>query len=288
MLHLEAGYLKIHTAMVQFIHQIGLIGVFAIFFALIVGIVLTLKLIMERQTTLAIQAAKSGNVLEKKYEGVDLNNYKGLIRNLSFILALGLVIAIFEFPHFDDGKLVSLQGNLAEIEEMQEVPPTEQTTPPPPVMRQPEIVEVADDEEIELEMKVNFDMEATESSIIEEVTFTAKVDKEEEVDEVFEIVEETAAPVGGYEAFYAYVGKTLKYPRQAINVGAAGKVYVRFIIEKDGSITNVETIRGIGFGCDDEAVKVVAASPRWNPGKQRGRPVKQRMVIPIAFKLSDI
>lgn len=64
-----------------------------------------------------------------------------------------------------------------------------------------------------------------------------------------------------------------------------GRVFVQFIIEKDGSISQVEAIRGIGESCDEEAVRVVASAPRWEPGKQRGKPVRVKMVLPISFKL---
>ena len=64
-----------------------------------------------------------------------------------------------------------------------------------------------------------------------------------------------------------------------------GKVFVQFVVDKDGNLTNVQAIKGIGAGCDEEAVRVIAKAKRWSPGKQRGRPVKVRMILPITFKL---
>jgi protein TonB len=98
-------------------------------------------------------------------------------------------------------------------------------------------------------------------------------------------VEETAAPIGGMPAFYEFVGKKLKYPAQARRMGVEGKVFVEFVIERDGTITDVKAIKGIGAGCDEEAVRVLQSAPKWKAGKQRGKPVRQRMVLPIAFKL---
>ena len=66
-------------------------------------------------------------------------------------------------------------------------------------------------------------------------------------------------------------------------MGIGGRVFVEFIVEKDGSITNVRTLKGIGAGCDEEAVRVVGMAPKWNPGKQRGKAVRQKMVLPIIF-----
>jgi protein TonB len=68
-------------------------------------------------------------------------------------------------------------------------------------------------------------------------------------------------------------------------MGTEGKVFVQFVINKDGSISDVVAIKGIGAGCDEEAVRIIQSSPQWTPGKQRGKPVKQRMVLPITFKL---
>jgi TonB family protein len=99
------------------------------------------------------------------------------------------------------------------------------------------------------------------------------------------VVEEQPVPEGGMRAFYEYVQKELKYPEQAKNQGIEGKAYIQFVVDRDGSITDVQTIRGIGGGCDEEAVRVIANSPKWVPGKQRGETVKVRMILPITFSI---
>ena len=86
-------------------------------------------------------------------------------------------------------------------------------------------------------------------------------------------------------AFYEFVQKKLKYPSQARRMGIEGKVFVQFVVDKAGNITEVTTVRGIGAGCDEEAVRVIKDSPQWKPGKQRGKSVKVRMILPITFKL---
>jgi protein TonB len=110
-------------------------------------------------------------------------------------------------------------------------------------------------------------------------------EEKEDPNTIFTVVEETAAPIGGMGAFYEYVGKKIKYPAQAKRMGIEGKVFVEFVIEKDGSITDVKAIKGIGGGCDQEAERILASAPKWKPGKQRGKPVRQKMVLPINFKL---
>jgi periplasmic protein TonB len=101
---------------------------------------------------------------------------------------------------------------------------------------------------------------------------------------LFTIVEETAAPVGGINAFNQFVAETVNYPAQARRIGIQGRVFVEFVVERDGTLTNIRTIKGIGAGCDEEAERVIAKAPKWIPGKQRGRPVRQKMILPINFR----
>jgi TonB family protein len=101
----------------------------------------------------------------------------------------------------------------------------------------------------------------------------------------YTVIEETAVPVEGMNAFYAFVAKNILYPKEAKKKSIEGKVFVQFIVEKDGSIGEVKTIKGIGGGCDEEAEIIVRQSPKWKPGIQRGQLVRQKMVLPINFKL---
>ena len=105
-------------------------------------------------------------------------------------------------------------------------------------------------------------------------------------DEVFTIVEDQPAPTGGMVAFYDYVKQNLKYPAQARKMGIEGKVFVQFTVGKDGLLTGVKAVKGIGAGCDQEAVRVIENSPAWKPGMQRGQRVAVRMILPITFKLN--
>ncbi|MDN5205716.1 energy transducer TonB, partial [Fulvivirgaceae bacterium BMA10] len=140
-----------------------------------------------------------------------------------------------------------------------------------------------DEEEIEQEIEVNLDVEITEETAIEEIVFD-DAPEEEVADEVFVIVEEQPTPVGGMSAFNKFISKNMKYPSKARRMGIQGKVYVQFVIDKDGSITEIQIIKGIGGGCNEEVVRVLNSHPKWNPGKQRGKPVKVKMTLPIVFK----
>lgn len=101
----------------------------------------------------------------------------------------------------------------------------------------------------------------------------------------FTIVEQSAMPVGGMISFYKYIKQNLTYPKSARKLNLMGKVFLSFIVDKNGEVTFVEVIRSVGFSLDREALRVMRQSPRWNPGKQRGRAVRQRMTFPINFKL---
>ncbi len=104
-------------------------------------------------------------------------------------------------------------------------------------------------------------------------------------EEIFTAVEDQPEPVGGMLTFYQYVANNLKYPKEAREAGIEGKVFIEFIIDTDGTIIDVKALKGIGNGCDEEAIRVIEAAPAWNPGKHKGRQVKVMMVLPITFKL---
>ncbi len=97
--------------------------------------------------------------------------------------------------------------------------------------------------------------------------------------------EETAKPEKGIAHFYNEIGKSMKYPKEARRNRIQGKVFVQFVIDKDGSIIESKVIKGIGWGCDEVALEAIKSSPKWIPGNQRGRPVKQRYTLPLIFKL---
>ncbi|MBP5328169.1 MAG: energy transducer TonB [Bacteroidales bacterium] len=104
-------------------------------------------------------------------------------------------------------------------------------------------------------------------------------------EEIFVFVEDFPEFPNGEDNMYKYLGANIKYPKDALENGIQGTVVVKFVVEKDGTISNVKAIRKIGGGCDEEAVRVVKRMPRWKPGKQRGKPVRTEFTLPIQFKL---
>lgn len=218
----------------------------------------------------------------KKNPNADLERYRSLFFNIGLIVSLLLVIIAFEWKFYDRGAGMDLGSIDDNFEDLMEIPPTEQPPPPPPKIELPKIVEVPDEEEIEEEIEIELDIEFEEETIIEEIIFE---EPEEEVEEIFTIVEDQPEYPGGMNAFYKYIGTNMRYPVQARRMGVEGRVFVQFVVEKDGSLSEIQVIKGIGFGCDEEALRVIKRSKKWKPGKQRGRAVKVRMILPIMFRL---
>jgi TonB family protein len=90
---------------------------------------------------------------------------------------------------------------------------------------------------------------------------------------------------GGHEALFAYISENIKYPEKAKKEKIQGRVFVSFVVEKSGKVTNVSILRGIGGGCDEESLRVVSEMPIWKPGLQDGKPVRVQFNLPIKFAL---
>ena len=111
------------------------------------------------------------------------------------------------------------------------------------------------------------------------------IEKAEEKEEIFGIVETMPMFRGGERKLMEFIGSNVVYPKEAIDAGIEGKVFVEFYIEKDGTVSDAKVLRGIGYGCDEEALRVIGLMPKWFPGKQRGHAVRVRYTLPINFKL---
>lgn len=149
------------------------------------------------------------------------------------------------------------------------------------------MIEVEDDIEIEDQPDL-FDQELDIEDVIESPAYVpaAPVIKEEPKEpEIFVVVEQMPEFPGGDKALYEFLAKNIKYPAVAKDNGIEGKVYIKFVINEDGSVSQATVARGIGGGCDEEALRVVKDMPKWKPGKQRGKNVKVWYTLPVYFKL---
>ncbi|WKN45538.1 energy transducer TonB [Tunicatimonas pelagia] len=227
-------------------------------------------------------------MIPKKNPALDYNHLRPLFLSIGLATSMLMVTAVFEWKTYESAELVELAAAMTDqYEDVLEIPPTNQPPPPPPKIIQPEIIAVADEIEID-DLEISLDIEIHESTAVEEREFSNVIEEPEEemVDEIFVVVEQFPEPVGGMIAFYQYVQENMKYPGRAQKMRVEGKVFIQFIVFPDGSIQDIQAIKGIGSGCDEEALRVVKESPiEWIPGKQRGVPVKVKMVLPITFKL---
>lgn len=220
----------------------------------------------------------------KKTPEADLTKRSGMFLNIGLFVSVLVVLIAFNTKSFDDRNLKDLGSISDDLEELLDIPITEQPPPPPPPVEQPIIQEIPDEIEIEEKIEVNFDVDVKEETVIKEIVIS-DAPVVEKADEIFDAVENSPNPPGGMEAWNKYLGKNLKYPTQARRMGIEGTVYVVFVVNTDGTLQDVDVLRGIGGGCDEEAIRVVKNAPKWEPGKQRGRPVRVRMRLPIKFKL---
>lgn len=221
----------------------------------------------------------------KKTKKADLENKKSLFFQIGIIATLLITLIAFEWkqyerPEYDLGTL-----DLEHIDE-EDIPITRPEEPPPPPPPEPsqELIIVDDEEEIDEEFLID-----AEADLDEEIAdFEPVIIEEDEVEEdyIFEIVEDQPEFPGGQQAMQQYLAENIRYPSMARESGIEGTVFVTFVVEPDGSISNVKILRGIGGGCDQEAVRVVQNMPNWNPGKQRGQPVRVQFNLPVRFVLN--
>jgi protein TonB len=223
---------------------------------------------------------------EKKSPKANLENKKLMFIQIGMIISLLVAWLAFEHKSYDKREIDPslLNREVVVDEEMVEITKQEEQKPQPVEMpkqtTQLEIVQ--DDVEVE-DIEINAEMDQNE--VVEEYV-PVEVEEEEVVEaEVFTIVEEMPSYPGGDMKMYEYLGKNIKYPQIARESGIQGRVFVNFVVEPDGSVSNVKVLRGIGGGCDEEAIRVVKSMPKWKPGKQRGKAVRVSYTLPVVFKL---
>jgi len=218
----------------------------------------------------------------KKSKNANLEKWRSTNLLIGLLVSLAFVWMSFEYKTYDKEDPID---NLAYVDLGEEdlIIQTKAPEPvkPPPVKIYTNMVEVDDDvpvPDIDIDVETGDDDEI-EAQIIED-------DPVEDVEEQFFVfVEDLPAFPGGDIARIKFLKNNIKFPVMAIEAGIQGTVYVSFIVEKDGSISHVNVARGIGGGCDEEAVRVIRKMPKWSPGKQRSIPVRVKINVPIKFKL---
>jgi protein TonB len=218
----------------------------------------------------------------KKNPGLDLEKRRGFFFNFSLMLSVAVVLLAFEWKQARGKENhLTIDENAKWDQTVIDIPITIQNPPPPKIIA-PIIRPIEDDVLVDKMPDVIFQPEPED---LPEPTIMDVPPTIEVAEEVVDFSEVMPEPVGGMSAWNEYLSKNLKYPSAARRIGIEGTVYVSFVVEKSGEISNVQLLRGIGGGCDEEAIRVIENSPIWKPGYQRSRPVKVRMRVPIRFKL---
>ena len=222
----------------------------------------------------------------KKSQEASLENKKLTYLLLGFVFVLSACYVALEWTE----KTVKVYEEPNEelfFEEELDIQQTSQETPPPPPpapVQEIEVLNVVDDEVQTERIEINTE----ENTEVVEIKAPVEqvVEEEEKEDEIFMVVETMPEFPGGQAELFKYLSENVKYPVIAQENGIQGRVICQFVVNKDGSIVDVEVVRSGGdASLDKEAVRVIKSMPKWKPGKQRGKPVRVKYTVPVNFKL---
>jgi protein TonB len=222
----------------------------------------------------------------KKTKEANLENNRPLFLQLGLVIVLAIVLIAFEWTTrpSKESAFEFLDEDVGEEEMVQITRQLEEQPPPPPPP--PQVIEVLNIVEDDVELDDQLEMDDMEGDQDLEMDFMPFEEEEAGEEEVFIIVEDMPKFKGGDQnAFRTWIQQNLKYPEIAAENGISGRVFVQFAINSKGTVVDAKVIRGVDPALDKEALRVVNSSPKWEPGKQRGRPVKVQFTFPIVFVL---
>jgi len=290
----------------EFLLAVG--GMVALIIALIIGFRMMLK--KRGEEDLAGQHASEGSPLKGrvKYPAVDAFRNTGTFFRFGLAASMAFILLAMSWTQYEKEIYIPDDALFIDDEIEVEPPRTAEPPPPPPPPPPPVIEEVPEEELLEEEEPEFMDQSIEEETVIEEEVEEAPPPPppppppEPEVEEIFKVVEQMPRFPGcedessneekqacAQKKLLEYIYKNVKYPAIARENGIQGRVVVQFVVEKDGSITDVNVVRDIGAGCGEEADRVVQSMnnmpQKWTPGKQRGKPVRVQFTLPVSFKL---
>ncbi len=279
----------------------------------VIGLILVMRYVLNKRSEELLagkrQHKPADHPLEEhaKYSEVDAFSLSQTFFHFGMLAALVLTILAFNWTTYE--KKIDVSQYMDTLEEDIEIePPRTAEPPPPPPPPPPPVIQEVPEELITEEDDVEFvDQSVEDETVIERPE--PVVDHappppppppppKKEPDEIFKVVEEMPAFPGCEhiadkvqrkecvdQKLLEFIYSNIKYPAIARENGVEGVVVITFVVEKDGRITDARILRDIGAGCGQEALRVVNMMPKWNPGKQRGRPVRVQFNLPIRFKL---
>lgn len=221
----------------------------------------------------------------KKSQHASLEDKKIIYVLMGFVFVLSLCYVALEWTEQEVTKYEVMDDEFLFEEEVEIQQTTQETPPPPPppAVQEVEVLNVVEDDVETESIEINTEDDK------EEVVIAAPVEapeEEEEEEVIFVVVESMPEFPGGQQALFKYINENVKYPVIAQENGIQGRVICQFVVNKDGSIVDIEVVRSGGDpSLDKEAVRVVKSMPKWKPGKQRGKPVRVKFTVPINFKL---
>ncbi|TVR78630.1 MAG: energy transducer TonB [Chitinophagaceae bacterium] len=263
-----------------------LLGIIAGLVLIIATIVMSIKLffMFKKKEEIIVknkEAGNTSNLFLKKYPEANPQIYRTTFTLIGFIFGIGLSIAAFSWTVYD--RTASLGGEIFIPDEFEIEPPqTRQEPPPPPPPPPPPEIEIIDDEvEVDSEPDI-FDVEVEPDEIVEIQEIFEELPDEDDMP--LPIVEDMPVFPGGEAALLRYLGG-IPYPEIAKQNDIEGSVFIRFVIERDGRVTEAEVVRGADRVLNEAALRHVRNMPNWKPGKQRGQPVRVQFTVPIRFTL---
>lgn len=227
---------------------------------------------------------------------------RNVLRGLGFAVTLAALVlalpAINKFLRGDD-EIVKAAPKKLVYSELTMPPPIDKPKPPPPSVQLPKLQKVIKfvppkvvKEEVIEEIPTITEIKQNQIADVEVEGATDIIFDEpapqvvEESEEIFLVVEQQPEFPGGYDAMMNFILKNMVYPPAARKMGIEGTVHISFVVSKNGEISDVQVLRGISSDCDREAIRVVSKMPDWIPGKQNGRAVNVRFIMPLKFRLS--
>ena len=223
----------------------------------------------------------------KKSPKASLEDKKSIYLLMGFVAVLSLLYIGFEWTQQEVTVYEDTTTEVIEEEEI-EIIQTAEVLPPPPPPDVPEVIEilnVVEDDVETAEIEIETEDEKDKAVVIQAPVSTSGTVVEEDTEVVFVVVESMPAFPGGDEALFKYLNDNIKYPVIAQESGIQGRVICQFVVNRDGSIVDIEVVRSVDKSLDAEAIRVIKNMPRWTPGKQRGKTVRVKYTLPVNFRL---
>ena len=224
----------------------------------------------------------------KKSKHADIGKEKGTSLMIGLVISLSIMFVALEWTQKDevDDEVAYTTVSFVPDEMIPITLPEKKTVPPPPAaVTKAEIIEIVDDD-ADVDDDIMASIEDNQEWFDPQEYDYVVVEPEPEPDEVFMVVEDQPEFPGGTAALLEYLRKNIKYPAICRENNIQGRVIVTFVVNKDGSIVDIEVAKSVNPSLDKEAIRVISQMPKWKPGSQRGKPVRVKYSVPVNFRLN--